>query len=298
MAVHHHHHCDHKHDSQRNIGIAFATNLSFGILEFVGGIFAGSLAILADAVHDLGDSLTLALAWYLERLSVRAGDGKFTYGYRRFSLLSSIISAIVIIGGSLVVLVLTLQRFQEPREPNEPAMMVFALIGIVANGFAALRLSSGKTQNERILVWHLLEDLLGWGVVLIGSIVIYFTGWSWVDPAMAVGISLFIIWNVMKQLRYSLFLFLQGSPHDFDQTKFQKEVEDLQGVVDLHECHVWSLDGVNNILSCHITTTPLLSSSEILALKEQIRKIVATYGQFHITIEVEEQGHPCSDRCN
>ena len=296
---HSHSHSSHKHNgaggATGNIGLAFLLNLSFGLIELVGGIWTGSVAIMADAIHDLGDSLTLALAWILQKLAAKGRSSTFTYGYGRLSLLSSLISGLVLFGGSVIILTEAIpQLWNREQEPHGLGMMGLAIFGVAVNGFAAFRLSKGNTRNEKMLSWHLIEDLLGWVAVLIGSIVILLSGWAWVDPLLAIGIAAFVGYNVVRNLWETIQLFLQKIPEDFDLAKFEKEVRGIEGVTNVHDVHVWTMDGVRNILSMHVEIPGKVDSlKEIEKIRLEIRERVSKMGRFHITIEVERDGALC-----
>lgn len=299
---HHHHHHHHRyHGDERaakNIGFAFVLNLVFTVVELVGGFLTGSIAILADALHDLGDTLTLALAFVLQKLSNQPRSAKYTYGYGRLSLLSALLSGIVLLAGSLIILVEAIPRFwQTDRVPNGYLMMGFAILGVVVNGVAALKLRGGNTQNEKMLSWHMIEDLLGWVAVFIGAIVITLTRWSWVDPALACALALFIIYNVSMSLKETLRLFLQGSPEEFDESSFRERVMKFNGVIGLHDVHVWSLDGERNVLSLHVVVNDGLAGNQIAKLKSDIRHLVSHLGRYHATIEIEDSTVKCEDDC-
>jgi cobalt-zinc-cadmium efflux system protein len=292
MAHHHHHH----HQSEKNIGLAFALNLLFVIIEIIGGIFTGSIAILADAVHDLGDSLSLGLAWGLQKLSHKKRDENFSYGYGRFSLLSALISGSVILVGSIWVFSESLPRFwNTTTPPHGPGMFALALLGCAINAFAAFRLSKGHSHNEQMLKWHLLEDSFGWGAVLVGSIVIMQTSWTWVDPLLACGLSLFVSWNVIKQLFKTARLFLQATPEDFDENGFFEKVLGFPEVQTIHDFHVWSLDGHRHILSLHVVLNKEIQTFDVQLLKNKIRQCVESPGHYHFTIEVEDPKNNCPE---
>jgi cobalt-zinc-cadmium efflux system protein len=289
---------NHSHHAAGNIGIAFLLNFVFAILELIGGFLTGSVAILADAVHDFGDSLTLGVAFILQKLSARGRSSEYSYGYGRLSLLSAIITGVILSAGTIFVLYAALPRLfsaAEAEVPHSLGMMAFALLGVGVNGFAAWRLQHGHTQNEKMLTWHMLEDLFGWVAVLIGAVVIHFTQWAWVDPALAVFFSLFILWNVLKNLWHTLRIFLQGVPESFAEAKFRAAVAALPGVEGVHDVHAWSLDGESNILSLHLVVK---ESALAAKLKAEVRRIAASFGKFHTTIEVETKGDACLDDCD
>lgn len=268
----------------------FLLNSFFAIVELIGGILTGSVAIIADAIHDFGDSLSLGVAYYCERVArKRDKDNIFSYGYGRLSLLSAVVSGIVLLIGMAYVLTESLHRFFDGQtEPYAPGMFGLAILGIAVNGIAAKYLSHGHTQNEKVLTWHLVEDVLGWVAVLIGALVIMFFGWNWVDPVLAVGISIYVSYNAIKNLRDSLKLMLQSVPEEFDGEKFLGDVSEIKGVDRAHDLHVWSLDGQKHILSLHILLEDGVENFQ--EITDKAREIIAEYGEFHATIELENYG--------
>jgi cobalt-zinc-cadmium efflux system protein len=287
----------HHHSPLKNITAAFFLNLFFTIFEIVGGFWTGSVAILADAIHDLGDTISLGLAFYLEKLSGRKRDAHYSYGYRRFSLLSAAISGMVIFAGSLLILWESIPRFWNPSPVHELGMVGFAVVGVIMNGWAALKLAKGESHNEKMLTWHMLEDAIGWVVVLLGALVIHWKGYTWLDPLMAVGLSLWVAWNVLRNLRKTMEVLLQRTPRSFDEAAFGSYVRGLPGVQSLHDLHVWSLDGRKHVLSLH-----LVLESEAMQrkadIKVEIQKFVERFGSFHTTIETEEIGESCHENCD
>ena len=184
---HHPHHHHHGHGSaSRNLGIALALNLSFSLIELIGGFWAGSMAIVAGAIHDFGDAVSLGSAWLLEKMANRRRDQVFNFGYRRFSLLSALISGVVISTGSVLIVVRALGAAHEHDTPETSAMIALALLGVVINTAAALQLHRGATQNERIMTWHQIEDIASWIVVLIAGVVLKFWHLPWLDPVLAI----------------------------------------------------------------------------------------------------------------
>lgn len=277
-----------------NIRAAFFLNLGFTLLEIVGGLFTNSIAILSDALHDLGDSLSLGLAWWLEEYSEKEPSGRFTYGYRRFSLLGSLINAVVLLCGSIFILIETVSRLFSPEETHAVGMIGLAIVGIVVNGIAVSRLSTGKSENVKVLFWHLMEDVLGWVAVLFGGIVIYLTDLHIIDPLLSIGITAFILWNVLKRLNSTVSLFLQAAPTDVEFEDVIERLRNIRGVLDEHHTHVWSLDGEHHVLSTHITVEPNTSKDQVTAIKESIRGLAKNYGIVHVTVEIECQEGDCS----
>ncbi len=290
MSAHHH-----PHASTARIRTAFFLNLGFTVIEAVGGVLVGSVAIVADAVHDLGDTMSLGAALALERYAHKAPDRQYSYGYRRLSALSALITGAVLLGGSVYIVTQAIQRFAEPREPHGLAMLGIAIFGLAVNGYAAWKLSKGLTQNEQMLKWHLVEDVMGWAAVLVGSILIMIFKWTWIDPALAIGIALFVLWNVTRRLSSTLRLFLQQVPPGIDLNEFRQALLAVEGVLDAHDLHVWSLDGEHHVLSCHIVVP---EDAEPASIKRSVRTAIALKGEFHSTIEVELETDICHVDCD
>jgi cobalt-zinc-cadmium efflux system protein len=279
--------------SERNIRIAFLLNLAFTLLEFAGGLFTNSLAIMADALHDLGDSFSLGLAWFLERIAQRKRSSLFSYGYKRFSLLSALINAIVLILGSVLILLFAIPRLFEPQPVYSPGMLVLAVIGVVVNGIAALRVHGGQTMNEKMVAWHLAEDALGWVGVLLVSILIYLFQLPVLDPLLSIGITLFILINVIRNFRKTVIIFLQGVPPSIAVDMVEQELLKIPGVVGIHDTHIWSMDGEHHILTTHLVTEESSNYEQMRDIKCAARENVAELGISHATIELEKGGETC-----
>ena len=288
---------DHSHiDSSSNrIGWAFFLNLAFTIIEFIGGVLTNSTAIMADAVHDLGDSLSIGLAWLLNRLSHRKSDNQFSYGYRRFSLLGALINGLILIAGSIWVLSEAIPRLEDPQMPVTEGMFILAIFGILVNGFAAYKLSHGTTLNERVLNWHLLEDVLGWVAVLLVSIVLMFVDWPILDPLLSIAFTLFILFNVAKSLLTTLGLFLQASPDDKIREEILERFNNIDQINDVHHLHFWSLDGEHHVLTAHLILNQFLITKDLIKIKSDVAKILSDYELEHTTIEFEFPDENCRD---
>src|ERR1035437_4013039 len=207
---------EHHHQEVKNIKVAFFLNLFFTLLEIVGGFFTNSMAILSDALHDLGDCLSLGLASYFQRISNKGSDTSYSYGYRRFSLMGAIINCIVLTVGSIFILVEAIPRIFHPEKTQAAGMFLLAIVGILINGIAFLRLKKGDSMNEKVVSIHFLEDVLSWVAILVGSVVMYFFKVPFIDPLLSVGISIFILFNVYSNIRQTLHIILQGIPAEID----------------------------------------------------------------------------------
>lgn len=282
---HHHHGHGHHHSTPlQGIRTAFILNVIFALIELIGGLWIGSLAIVADSVHDFGDSVSLGLAVMLEKYSSKRKDDHFNFGYRRFSLLSALISGGVITAGSLLIIVESIKRFHQPVSPAGLPMMGLALVGVIVNAFAAWRLSQGQTQNEKVLTWHLIEDVLGWVVILAGGLIIWITGVKWLDPLLAIGLALFVGYNVFRYLKETIYLFLQGRPRNFDVDLFLDEALKVSGVEHIDHLAVWSLDGEYSVLSARLHLHSVRDPEAIEMIKNKIREL-ATQQKAQATLE-------------
>lgn len=299
MASHHHHH---HHvpigsgSSTKRIQTAFFLNFLFACIELVGGWFTGSVAITADAIHDFGDSVSLGLAWYLERRSEGGPSARFTYGLKRLSLLSAMITGMVLVSGSMIIGAEAVRRLISGQfEVNGPGMIWLAILGVVVNGVAAWRLLEGRTHNERMLSWHLIEDVLGWVAVLVGGVCIALWQWNWLDPVLAIAIAGFVSWNACKNLFATVLVFLQRVPGNLDEVKLRAEISALKGVSGLHDFHVWSLDGDQHVASMHLVVADVNLWSDI---KKEVRHISSHFGIVHTTIECESPADDCGENCD
>ncbi len=287
---------DHSHEqSSTRIRWAFFLNLVFTVIEFVGGWLTNSTAIMADAVHDLGDSLSIGLAWYLNSISQKKANSDFTYGYRRFSLLGAIINGLVLIAGSLWVLSVAIPRLTQPEMPQAQGMVYLAILGVAVNGYAAFKLSKGKSLNERVLNWHLLEDVLGWIAVLMVGVVLLFVDWPILDPILSIGFTVFILFNVAKNFIRASKLFLQCAPDGDLSTQITETLQSIDRVGEVHHLHLWSLDGERHVLTAHIVVDKLMTASEQQALKTKIADLLNDYHLEHTTIELEFPPEVCRD---
>ena len=286
----HHHH----HGSKQNIKVAFFLNFFFTIIEIVGGLMTNSVAILSDALHDLGDTLSLALAWYFQKISIKGRDNTFSYGYKRFSLLGAIVNSIILVVGSIFILTEAIPRLIHPEPSDAKGMMLLAVLGVVFNGAAVIRLKSGTSLNERVVRLHLMEDVLGWIAVLIGAVLMYFFDLPFIDPLLSLLISGYILFNVVKNLRHTFQIILQGIPVNADIDTIKSYLSGIPQIENYHDFHIWSMDGEYNILTVHLVLSEDLTMDEINALKTTIKDNLAYKGVDHATIEFENNQEECA----
>ncbi|MAG68649.1 MAG: cation transporter [Pseudomonadales bacterium] len=303
----HNHDADHKHApgashshlpldaSSARIAWAFILNLSFTIIEFIGGWLTNSTAIMSDAVHDLGDTLSIGSAWVLNKLGRKKATDDFSYGFRRLSLYGAMINSLVLIAGSVFVLTEAVPRLFNPVMPDAQGMLGLAILGVTVNGFAAYRLSAGQSLNEKVLNWHLLEDVLGWAAVLIVSIVLMFIDMPILDPLLSIAFTLFILVNVARNFWTTLKLFAQSVPDGELRLKILDALSTVDKVESIHHMHLWSLDGEQHVLTVHLKVKDELSSSEHFEIKKQIDINLKPFSLEHTTIELEWPSESCRD---
>jgi cobalt-zinc-cadmium efflux system protein len=290
-----HSHDHHSHHAESNIKFAFFINLIFTIIEIIGGLWTNSMAILSDALHDFGDSISLGLAWFLEGYSKKGADKKFTFGYSRFSLLGAMINGIVLLIGSFIILSEAVPRILNPQSVNASGMFMFAVVGIIFNGAAVLRLNKGDSINEKVVSLHLLEDVLGWTAVLVVSIVLMFKDIPVLDPILSIAITLYVLFNVYKNLKEVLNLFLQGVPEDIDIDKIKNIMQDNTEILEVHHIHVWSLKGERIFLSAHVMIDDSYCKEDIINIKEKLKSLLKKEGIEHVTLEIEFENESCDD---
>lgn len=293
--MHDHHHHDHHDQSSSRIGWAFFLNFGFTIIEFIGGWLTNSTAIMADAVHDLGDTLAIGSAWLLQKMGAKKASNTFTYGYKRLSLLGALINGVVLITGSVWILAEAIPRLSSPEMPMAEGMFLFAIFGMAVNGFAAYKLSKGETLNERILNWHLIEDVLGWFAVLIVSVVLMFVEWPILDPILSIAFTLFILFNVAKNLVVTVKLFLQGVPSEKISQNIAQQLKSIPEIKDIHHVHFWSLDGEKHVLTAHVELKEITDVSTLITLKACILEKLKDFDLAHTTIEFEFPDELCRD---
>lgn len=290
---HEHNHGMHIHPVTKNLAVAFALNLVFSIVEFAGGIWTSSIAILSDAVHDLGDTTAIGFALFLERYSRKGRDKLFSYGYGRFSALSAFFTATVLAVGSILIGIHAIQAFFETGKVHTEGMIYLAIAGVVFNGLAAVSLKGGQSLNQKAVLYHLLEDLFGWIVVLIGAVLLHFTGLSWIDPLLALLISLFILYRVAGLIRNVAKIFLQSVPAGVNMEQIEADVQSIEGVCDVHDLHAWSLDGQFHVMSLHVSVESGYSIEELEDLKEKINRYLQSVNINHSTIQFDLTEVPC-----
>lgn len=276
----------------KNILIAFVLNSFFSVFEFVGGFITGSTAIISDAVHDLGDAVSIGVSYFLERKSNKRADEVYTYGYSGYSVIGGLITTIVLITGSVLTIFHAVNKIINPVPVNHTGMIIFAVAGIIINGISAVVTHKGSSVNQRAVSLHMLEDVLGWAAVLAGAVIIKLTDLYIIDPFMSVGIALFIIISACNNLKDIFNLFLNKVPENISVKKIKDYIISLDGVRNVHHVHVWRDSSGNTFATMHIVTdTP--------EIRETVKRELTKHGINHSTVEIEIPDEKCSsEECN
>lgn len=300
-SVHHHDHHGHSHhhvhSADDNILVAFFLNVFFVFVEIIGGFFTNSFAILSDAIHDFGDCVAIGFAYLMEKLSQKSPDEKYTYGYRRYSLLSAIITSVILVVGSAFVIIGAVKRLGEPKEIQGLGMLVIAVFGVIINGAAVLRTRKGFGANERAISLHLLEDVMGWIAVLIGSVLIYAFKWFFIDGILSMLIAGFLLFESVKNIKDVFGIFLEKSPRNVDIKKLKEDILCIEGVNDVHHIHIWSLDGEKNMATLHIGITDEPTIELYKYVKAKVQDVSVNAGIEHLTVQIDIDGECFMDNC-
>ncbi len=267
--------------TEHKILTAFILNLFFSAFEFVGGIFTGSVAIISDALHDLGDALSIGISFFLEKRSKKAPDEKYTFGYGRYSVLGGFITTSILLLGSVIMIFRAVGKLFDPSDINSGGMLIFAIVGVAVNLIAAIITKDQNSVNQRAVNLHMLEDVLGWICVLIGAVIIKLTNVTLIDPLLSIAVSLFILYEALRNLKEIFAVFLEKTPEDVSISEIKKRITSLAEVREVKDFRIITTDGERHFAAVRITA---LNNSN--TLKEEIRKILKEYKIEHSIIEV------------
>ena len=280
--------------SDKNILIAFLLNLFFSVFEFIGGIITNSISIVSDSIHDFGDAISIGISYILEKVSKKKPNKKYTYGYLRYSVLGALITTIILLIGSTLIIYNAIKRIMDPIDINYNGMILFAIVGVIVNFIAAKVTKHGHSLNQKSVNLHMIEDVLGWIVVLIGAVVMKFTDLSIIDPILSVLVALYIFIHAVKNLKSIIDIFLEKTPSNISIENIKKELLDIEEVIDIHHIHIWSMDGFNNYATMHV-----IVNKNINVVKDLIRERLKQNNVNHVTIELETRNEICKNNdCN
>lgn len=277
------------------VWLAFFLNLSYAIVEFIAGGVFGSSAVLADSVHDLGDAVAIGVSAVLETISNREEDSRYTLGYKRFSLLGALITAVILMTGSVFVILENLTKLFHPQPVNDEGILWLGIIAVTINVLASLVVRKGKTKNESILSLHFLEDTLGWVAVILMAIILRFTDWYILDPLLSLVISFFILSKALPRFWSTLRIFLDAVPEGVDIEQVTSDLEQLEYVASVNQLNLWTMDGLEKNAIVHVCLEQI---EDMEASKTAIRHHLKDIGFHNITIEVDsdQDSHACHKR--
>lgn len=282
MRIDTHHH--HKKAGQ-NLAFVFFMNLAFNIIVIIGGLATNSMAILADCIHDLSDTISIALAWALEHVAQRDSTDKYSYGYQRFSILGAVIISVFVIIMAFVILQEAIPRLFSPESVDAKGMLVVAIVGLVFKSISVYKLHNGETFNEKAILFHQLGDVFEWVAILVLSLVLMlWDGAPYLDPFVSIGIALWLIFNLGRNLYKSVEVLLQKTPDNFNVEDFKKKILTIEGVNSIEDFHIWSLDGIDSVMTLKVDVD---FGKNVEEIKKEIYTISNRYHVVDITIELK-----------
>lgn len=279
--------------SDKHILIAFLANLVLAIVGVISGLFTGSFAIISNSLHSLGDGITVGISFFLERKSKNGPDKRHTFGYARYSLLGSLITNMFLLVGAATIIMESFHGLHEPEHIEIGGMMGLALLGAIANFIAAFVTRHGHTHNERAVSLHAVQDVLSWLAIIVGAIIMKYTGFMQIDAVLSICIAVYILYRVLRDFTRNLYVFLDNTPPEINYDKLEQEICAISGVSSIHHMHLWSLDGENNCATLHCVLT---SDADGEKIKKSIRKALKDYSIDHSTIELEQKTCDCTSK--
>ncbi|MGL4589189.1 MAG: cation diffusion facilitator family transporter [Mycoplasmatales bacterium] len=290
------HNYEHTHDHELlvnhdNVVFTLIVNTVFSLIELFGAIITNSSALMSNFIHDFGDSMILFFTIFIEKKAAKKRSKRYTYGYRRYTLVSSILNLSILFFGSLIIFAESIKRMIQPEVVDFKPMVIIAIIGITANFLGYLRLKKSNSLTDRQLQLNLLSDVIAWSLLLLSAIIIYFTQWYIVDSIFSFGFSLFMFYHVLKNVKPIFSMLMQAVPEDVSIEEVMAFISEQEHVIDVHDVHIWNLDGEDYIMSCHLVVCDSLAVDKFLDIKEQIKIKLETFGINHSTIEIENESH-------
>ncbi len=283
------------HKSTKNILLAFLLNLFFCIVELVGGIVTSSIAILSDSIHDFGDCLAIGCAFFLEKKSNNKSDSKYTYGYRRYSVVSAMLTSAILLIGSGIVIYTAIQKIISPQAVNGLGMFIIAIFGVIINGVAVIKTAKSKNLNEKAINLHLFEDVLGWIVVLIGSVFVWLFNFYILDPILSILVTIYVLVHAIMHLVEAVNIVLEKTPKDFKYDELNEAIGQIENVKSLHHLHIWTLDGEKVLGTLHIVVDDNTEPLQISKIKTNVCEVAKNYNISHITIQVDYEHEHCEE---
>jgi len=275
------------------------TTVAFVALEVFAGIKAHSLALVSDAGHNFTDALALLLAWIANYLEAKPANEFKTYGYQRAGVLAAFVNALTLVALSAWIFYAGIERLRQPMAVNQNVMIVVAAVGLVLNGgiMWALRAASRKDINVRSAFVHMLGDALGSMAIIAGAIAIAYTGWVQVDPLLSILIGALIVWTAWDIIREALNILLEGLPRGLRLNDVIGLMRAVDGVLDVHDLHIWSLGSSTHALSCHVLIEDVPPSSSEAILRRLNGMLAERFHIHHTTVQFEHASCPVPENC-
>ena len=274
---------NHHEKASSNLLFVFFANLCFNIIVIVGGLLTNSMAIIADSMHDLSDTIAIGIAWILERISQKNPTDNYSYGYKRFSVIGALITSSFVITVSVFVIHEAIGRILSPVVPDGEGMLILAVIGIIFKGIAVLRLHGAETFNEKAISFHLLSDIFEWIAILILALLVIFFDVSFLDPFVSIAVSIWLLYNIGKTFLESWRVLIQKTPSNINVNQFKNEILNINHVLDIEDFHLWSLDGIDSVLTLKLHND---DSGDVCEIKNNINNLSSKYHITHSTIEI------------
>ena len=294
---HHHDHEHHSGEINRVFLIGIGLNLVYVVLQAIIGLRISSLSLLADAGHNFLDVSGLALSMLALKLTRTKATRKFTYGFKKSSILISLLNTVILLVSIGAIGYESISRFQHPEELPGKMIALIALIGIVVNGGSAFLFfrERDKDLNIKSAFLHLFSDtLISLGLVF-GGILIYFTNWYWIDPLLSLVICSVIVWSTWNLLKSSLYLSMDGVPEGLDTDQIKSLILNVVGIEDVHHLHIWAISTNENAMTGHLVVSKEASSDQISKIRAEVKQLLKTLNIQHCTLETESGNILCDD---
>ncbi|MED1204342.1 cation diffusion facilitator family transporter [Heyndrickxia acidicola] len=294
---HHHHDHDHgdvfhSHAPAGKMKLAFFLTLIILIVEVAGGFFSHSLALLSDAGHVLTDIASIGLSWFALHQSQKPASEEFTYGYHRSGILAAFINSMALIIIAVIILIEAIARFQHPQPVESTWMFISASVGLALNLYLGLGLSKEDNINVKSAVLHMIGDAIASAGVILGGVIILFTGWYMLDPILSVLISFLISFGAWRIVKQTVCILMEGKPKGIRIDEVIRNICSVKGVLTVHDLHIWSITSDKNALSCHVVVNDQVNFQESQIILREIEHCLQHQGIGHVTIQMENEDHP------
>lgn len=290
------HNYDHSHYHSSNgtnkkiVGVFFL-NVIIAIVELIAGVVSGSTTLISNFLHDFGDSVVMLLTYFFEKKSLKQRDDIYTYGYRRFSVLGAFINLFVLFVGSILIINFAVHTLFIEKIINEKIVIFISIVGLIVNLIAYIMFKNKKGITEEKIALNFKIDIISLLIILIANIVIWITKIYMIDSLLSIVFGIWILKEVFTNFKEIFYILMQAKPDDVDIEKVMDYLLSIDIIEDIHDLHIWSLDGEDYILSMHLVVSDSTTQEETLVLKENVKIGLEKFGLNHSTIETESMEH-------